>query len=949
MSFKTTLYNYVEESDININSYKETNYFFYLSAYRNYLNDMLFSLPVFTNKEYFGDLNQLVGSLSFQIDTYLKTRLLRYVIEHERHILESFDLLKGESSEEREKYYIHTISNTKEWIQYIFEKYYRFEKIIELFTNNTLDYINKLFSDYINDKESLCELGVNRRKLLFDVQLFVGDTHQMGKFVSKVIFDDGFSLMYKPRPSENEKVLTELLQYLNGGRLKIELRVPSYIQIGDHSWTEFLSPDIKGKEVNLKDYFNNMGRVLCVLYKIGASDIIPDNIIVTDGIPVLIDLECVQNKRFVNPYKSLSSNYFDNSVITVGILPVWKYSSINERNTLSSVLFKFGQNTHLPYYNGESHEINAEFAKDFIDGFKEAYMNIKGMCLKPFLDKFDSNKQRFLIHDTIVYSYLQREMLLPEFLSGKLDVLDLIRNSIPVAFNTCKTKLSESIYGQLLNNDIPLFYITPKGHIIDGYNNFIMSIEDIRVNNNEIFEDDLKFQCKVIETSIEHALESLKPRSSCLRTEAFVGNPHADMGNNTYSRLCLKAAKMVTKEIYNQKIIIGDEINWVAKSTSRVDGRYQADVLDESLYSGTTGIAEMFANMYYTIRDNSYASIVKVIFTTLKNQFYREFDEMTSSVVHIEDSPALSYHHFPVCVIYLLCRNQHLLGHDNKIIEDIIHYISAKYLYKKCDCGYLGGLAGYLDLLIELKLNGFYDVQQSQLTEVYKKLISYEIEEGQYSLWPHHELNLGKESTLTLGGFSHGSSGIAYVLYKLYKLTGDNEIYIKFKKTLNHDRSFFDNKNKYWRDGRSGSFQQDMGAWCHGAGGIGLSRALLLREGYRDEIILDEIRLAASRLISTLGKNDCVCHGDLGNLEILKIIGESLDDVQIINIAHSGMSSLASKIINGNELIYGDGRHMPSYGLFLGRSGAAYQMLRFAKWETVPSILFLNFPKCELL
>ena len=140
-----------------------------------------------------------------------------------------------------------------------------------------------------------------------------------------------------------------------------------------------------------------------------------------------------------------------------------------------------------------------------------------------------------------------------------------------------------------------------------------------------------------------------------------------------------------------------------------------------------------------------------------------------------------------------------------------------------------------------------------------------------------------------------------------------------------------------------------MGAWCHGAGGIGLSRALLLREGYRDEIILDEIRLAASRLISTLGKNDCICHGDLGNLEILKIIGESLDDVQIINIAHSGMSSLASKIINGNELIYGDGRHMPSYGLFLGRSGAAYQMLRFAKWETVPSILFLNFPKCELL
>jgi lantibiotic modifying enzyme len=45
-----------------------------------------------------------------------------------------------------------------------------------------------------------------------------------------------------------------------------------------------------------------------------------------------------------------------------------------------------------------------------------------------------------------------------------------------------------------------------------------------------------------------------------------------------------------------------------------------------------------------------------------------------------------------------------------------------------------------------------------------------------------------------------------------------------------------------------------------------------------------------------------------------------------------------------NELLlYGDGKEIPTMGLFLGKSGVAYQMMRFFKWDSIPSILFPDF------
>src|SRR6202140_1970224 len=69
-----------------------------------------------------------------------------------------------------------------------------------------------------------------------------------------------------------------------------------------------------------------------------------------------------------------------------------------------------------------------------------------------------------------------------------------------------------------------------------------------------------------------------------------------------------------------------------------------------------------------------------------------------------------------------------------------------------------------------------------------------------------------------------------------------------------------------------------MVAWCHGAPGIGLARIDSLK--YMDDReTREEIQIALSKTLkSSSGMNHCLCHGDLGNLDILLHAAQRVDD-----------------------------------------------------------------------
>lgn len=921
----------------------KVNYYYYLRAYHQYVKNSLSTLRVWGKFPDSYSVNKLIEHLAFQIDSHFKTHLLKYIIQHEFTLLKRNGYLIGNTDEEKELSYIHDISNTEDWLYYIFEKYPLIENLFCSFTKNTITYIDAILNDYINDREQINSY-FKKGSILSDIELFLGDSHSKGKFVSKITFENGLTLMYKPRRSHNDRILKDLLTSLKSSGIEIFAKIPKSLEINGHSWCEYIYPNDVTEDFSPDLYYNNLGKLLCVLHTIGASDIISDNIICADGIPAIIDLECILRENIINQELSLFSNYYNHSIINIGILPVWKYSSMNERNTLSSVLFKSTTNNHLPKRNIEVFEISSQTKKTFLRGFSDCYDILSKLDLSFYNRCFENCNQRLIIQDTSLYSFLQREMLLPEYLHGDKDIRPLINKSIPAVFSKHIHNFSDSILNQLLNYDIPSFYVDQNSNIIDGYGCVIASMKNLTTNKRALSYNDKIAQCKIIDSSIEQILVEKDEHKAAKPIDY---NSYKLASNTeTVKDNCHIASVKVARELFNLRLELGDEVNWIAKGTSRLDGRYQTDILDESLYSGKAGMALLFAKIGVTENIHEYQQLSNVLFNNIIGQFYRlNIEQPIERLKKHNLINAISYHSFPLCCLFLACHDKTIFSIGNSLANKIIHFTHKNCLHNVKDCGYLGGLAGYLDFLLEVKRSDYYNVPDTLIIEAYKKLISQEKIKKGLSHWPHIESTGTKVSSAALGGFSHGSSGIAYVLFKFFKIMGDDDAYTRFIRTLNHDRTYFDTASKSWRDGRRNKNNQDMSAWCHGAGGIGLSRALLMQEGFNDSSIKEEMQDAVNVIKKNLGYNQCVCHGDLGNLEILRIIGETMNDCSISEYAVECANAIALRVINEEELVYGDGSILPTIGLFLGKAGIAYQLLRFAHWESVPSVLFLNLSK----
>ncbi|HEV2739814.1 MAG TPA: lanthionine synthetase LanC family protein [Candidatus Elarobacter sp.] len=134
-------------------------------------------------------------------------------------------------------------------------------------------------------------------------------------------------------------------------------------------------------------------------------------------------------------------------------------------------------------------------------------------------------------------------------------------------------------------------------------------------------------------------------------------------------------------------------------------------------------------------------------------------------------------------------------------------------------------------------------------------------------------------------GFSHGVAGIVWALLELQRVRPDVRIANVVRDALRYERSFFDAAQRNWPDLRDfaalgmaagGPAQPAFSTgWCHGAGGIGLSRLRLLELLPGDAEIAGEVEAAMltvkAWLRATLESPSVFdmspCHGVSGNAE----------------------------------------------------------------------------------
>ena len=200
--------------------------------------------------------------------------------------------------------------------------------------------------------------------------------------------------------------------------------------------------------------------------------------------------------------------------------------------------------------------------------------------------------------------------------------------------------------------------------------------------------------------------------------------------------------------------------------------------------------------------------------------------------------------------------------------------------------------------------------------------------------------------THPLAGFSHGNSGIAYALLKLYSYTNDISIYKVVHKAIEFENTLYNAKTNNWLDmrvfnGKRVDTMADPVHWCHGAAGILLSRIKMLEyaHGTLQEIIEEDITKAAHKVLeSGFTGVQCLCHGDIGNLDILAQYAIKFQNNELLQQVKAALKSLVDSTSKGNWNL-GLMLNIQNIGFMLGTSGIGYNLLRFYTDYQLPSIL----------
>jgi type 2 lantibiotic biosynthesis protein LanM len=203
-----------------------------------------------------------------------------------------------------------------------------------------------------------------------------------------------------------------------------------------------------------------------------------------------------------------------------------------------------------------------------------------------------------------------------------------------------------------------------------------------------------------------------------------------------------------------------------------------------------------------------------------------------------------------------------------------------------------------------------------------------------------------------LTGFSHGTAGIAWALLELHSISKEQRFMDAAMAAIRYERHWYDAARENWPDFRSegqpGTQVCGM-AWCHGAPGIGLAR---IRSGQllHDDQCHTEAGIALRTTTRSLSAamqspqgNCSLCHGNMGNAELLLAAGDALEDSTSLNVVFSVADEAMQKyrlahnawpcgVLNGGE----------NPGLMLGLAGIGYFYLRLFDRSKTPSILLVG-------
>lgn len=802
---------------------------------------------------------------------------------------------------------------------------------------------------------------------LRSVELGVSDLHRGGRSV--VIAEDaqGHRVVYKPTALAVDAQMQRLVLAVNGFGLRHSLQTVRLVDRGEYGWLQFIAARGCESVDELRRFYWRQGCFIALLHLVRGADFHHENLIACGEHPILVDNEALfhhasPGEAAPETARQEASVTMRRSVLRQALLPfVSRLTSAGEGVDNSGLGGARGQvargsvrrwaepgtdRMHVveadlvtrearnrPVLHGEPVDASA-FLGDIVQGFRETYATLAAQRdeLHPLLDGFAGTTVRYLVRPTRLYTVFLREGWHPNDLRDGLardELLDRLwaRTSASPAL----LRVIPFEHEDLRTGDIPAFFTQPDStHLWSSggqrINDFFAepSLREAHRQLDQMSEEDCERQVLLIRLAVSEAQSrSRGPGPGAPDPQAL--SPGLDRRPSPIADLH-DAAVRVGEALKHRALAGKRGVCWISLDPF-VDDRPGGDklrniaVAKDDLYHGAAGIAIFLGYLGEATGDGDFTDLAR---GTLRSML--EAKASTSPAAN----QALGAYLGRASYSYAL---QHLaaLWSEPALLDEALAdlpYLEALIPQDK-ELDILAGSAGCAIVTLQLHAS----TGDPAALRVARACGDHLLRNAQSSRggmgWT------GSSFMSPVAGFAHGAAGIAWALFELASATGEDRYREAAIQALAFERNLLSSP-------KGEPFHARV-SWCHGLPSVALAR-VLSSASIVDPLFRGEIEAGAEQI---LGRNapvdSCLCHGVLGNAEILALCGQYCG----VEAWQRTARAWAADVARGVEELE-QGLLLPLHarfaGLLCGLAGIGWGLLRFAHWDTIPSVLTLEPP-----
>jgi len=781
----------------------------------------------------------------------------------------------------------------------------------------------------------------------------LSDRHDDGRQVMRVAFTSGLTLAYKPRDVRIEGVYNDCLEWLRRAGLPAAPPALRALARDSHGWIEWVEPGTDWSPADARHYFRTAGALACVAYALGGADLHSENLVATARGPVLVDTEMLlqpstrpglvtdggdESPLAAGVDSCLTSGLVSAVVIdrtgagfdVGGLRPVverhlatparrWRHLR-TDRITFEPVSRVRPLLHNDVLVNGEVQRPD-DYADQLCAGFDEAYRFLESRreaLLSPDgpLAAFAECPVRVLFRPSDQYAVAQYVMASPRYqrsgIARSMAVELLHRVFVAETDRPTLWPLVHDERVALERLDIPRVtlaasatsLVASSGRQVQGY--FHRSgLDEVRRRVASLGIGALDRHIDLLRAALGRGVASALP------------GPRASSPEETLVAAAERLAAVV-----------------LARAVRRADGRLEWPSSDgrDDLYGGSSGVGVFFAALAAVTGDEGWRATASLILRPLA----------APAAAGSPQAPRLGACTGRPSVAYGLSLAGWLLGDDD--LGGAAQRIGCGITLDVIDADTVldieGGAAGALAALLAIHQRWPADRLMTLARRCAERLVATQIRSGeQHGAW------LAGDRPLARPGFAHGAAGIAAALSRWADHTGDTGVHGAVRDAWAFERRVAAANSGTYPTVRSDGARVQMVAWCHGAAGVALGRALAPAALVDPHLARERAAAVQQTLAAPASQLDHLCCGNLGRADVALTAGLATGTSAWVDAGRGVANAVAARVLAPERHgMRGRGfqRGAAAPELFQGLAGIGYQLLRTAHPGRLPSLLALE-------